>query len=152
MNKVQNHFPLKFWRYCLCHQDPQMLKRRFNFHQYYHLLVYDSFRPPRIVAHQDPLSTGFSRQEYWSGQSYPSPGIFPAQGLNPGLLHCGQIFTIWANRKETFTNNQMLILLKYAVLLFSLVTFEIFLFFLGFEASWEYFHLFIQQVFTEQVI
>ena len=30
---------------------------------------------------------GFSRQEYWSGLSFPSPGIFLTQGLNPGLLH-----------------------------------------------------------------
>ena len=33
----------------------------------------------------------FSRQEYWSGLPFPSPGIFPIQGLNPGLLHCRQI-------------------------------------------------------------
>ena len=26
------------------------------------------------VAHQAPLSMGFSRQEYWSGLSFPSPG------------------------------------------------------------------------------
>ena len=29
---------------------------------------------PRTVAHQDPLSMGFSRQEYWSGLPFPSPG------------------------------------------------------------------------------
>ena len=34
----------------------------------------------------------FSRQEYWSGLLCPSPGIFPIQGSNPGLPHCGQIF------------------------------------------------------------
>ena len=39
------------------------------------------------VAHQAPLSMGFSRQEYWSGLPLPSPGIFLTQGLNPGLLH-----------------------------------------------------------------
>ena len=33
---------------------------------------------------------GFSRQEYWSGLPFPSPGVFPTQGLNPGLLHCRQ--------------------------------------------------------------
>ena len=27
---------------------------------------------PWTVAHQAPLSTGFSRQEYWSGLSFPS--------------------------------------------------------------------------------
>ena len=30
---------------------------------------------------------GFSRQEHWSWLPFPSPGIFPTQGLNPGLLH-----------------------------------------------------------------
>ena len=34
---------------------------------------------------------GFSRQEYWSGLPFPSPGVFPAQGSNTGLPHCGQI-------------------------------------------------------------
>ena len=32
------------------------------------------------------LSMGFSRQEYWSGWPFPSPGDLP----NPGLLHCRQ--------------------------------------------------------------
>ena len=33
----------------------------------------------------------FSRQGYWSGLPFPSQGIFPTQGLNPGLPHCRQI-------------------------------------------------------------
>ena len=37
------------------------------------------------------LSTGSSRQEYWSGLPCPLQGIFPPQGLNLGLLHCRQI-------------------------------------------------------------
>ena len=37
------------------------------------------------------LSMDFSRQEYWSGWPFPSPGIFLTQGLNSGLLHCRQI-------------------------------------------------------------
>ena len=43
------------------------------------------------VAHQAPLSMEFSRQEYWSGLPFPSPGIFLTQGSNPGLLHCRQL-------------------------------------------------------------
>ena len=35
---------------------------------------------------------GFSRQEYWSGLLFPSPGNFLTQGSNPGLLHCRQNF------------------------------------------------------------
>ena len=51
------------------------------------------------VAHQAPLPIGFSRQEYWSGLPFPSPGIFLSQGLNPGLLKWGRFFTIWASRE-----------------------------------------------------
>ena len=33
------------------------------------------------VAHQAPLSTGFSRPEYWSGLPFPSPGVLPDPGI-----------------------------------------------------------------------
>ena len=36
------------------------------------------------VAHQAPPSMGFSRQEYWSGLPFPSPGDLPDQGIEPG--------------------------------------------------------------------
>ena len=39
---------------------------------------------PRTVAHQAPLSTEFSRQEYWSGMPFPSPGDLPDPGIKPG--------------------------------------------------------------------
>ena len=39
---------------------------------------------PWTVAHQAPLSMGFSRQEYWSELHFLLQGIFPAQGLNLG--------------------------------------------------------------------
>ena len=32
------------------------------------------------VAHQAPLSMEFSKQEYWSGLPFPSPGTFRTQG------------------------------------------------------------------------
>ena len=32
----------------------------------------------------DPLSTEFSRQEYWSGLPFPSPGDPPDPGIKPG--------------------------------------------------------------------
>ena len=82
---------------------------------------------PWTVACPTPLSVGFSRQEYWSGLPFPSPGdladpgikpgspalqadslptayhfllqeIFPTQGLNPSLLH----FLHW--HADSFTN------------------------------------------------
>ena len=43
---------------------------------------------PWTIAHQAPLSMGFSRQKYWSGLPFPSPGDLPNQGSNPFLLHC----------------------------------------------------------------
>ena len=48
------------------------------------------FSHGRLFARQAPLSTGLSRQEYWSGLHALLQGIFPTQGLIPGLLHCGQ--------------------------------------------------------------
>ena len=38
---------------------------------------------PWTVARQAPLSMGFSRQEYWSGLSFPSPGDLPDLGTEP---------------------------------------------------------------------
>ena len=35
------------------------------------------------VARQAPLSIGFSRQEYWSGLPFPSPGDLPDPGIEP---------------------------------------------------------------------
>ena len=36
---------------------------------------------PWTVAHQAPPSKGFSRQEYWSGLPFPSPGDLPDPGI-----------------------------------------------------------------------
>ena len=47
------------------------------------LVVSDS-ATPWTVAHQAPLSMGFSRQEYWSGLPFPSPGDLLDPGTEPG--------------------------------------------------------------------
>ena len=39
---------------------------------------------PWSVAHQASLSVQFSRQEYWSGGPFPSPGDFSDPGIKPG--------------------------------------------------------------------
>ena len=64
---------------------------------------------PRTVAHQAPLSMGFSRQEYWSRLPFPSPGDLPDPGIEPrsttlqadaltseppGLVHISKMFQI----------------------------------------------------------
>ena len=41
------------------------------------------FATPWTVAHHAPLSMGFSRQEYWSGLPFPSPGNLPNPGIEP---------------------------------------------------------------------
>ena len=49
-----------------------------------HSVVSDSMRVPMgCVAHQAPLSMGFSRQEYWSGLPFPPPGDLPDPGIEP---------------------------------------------------------------------
>ena len=54
------------------------------------LLIFPSFSRVRLfatpwtVAYQAPLSMGFSRQEYWSGLPFPSPGDLPNPGIEPG--------------------------------------------------------------------
>ena len=42
------------------------------------------FATPWTVAHQAPLSMEFSRQEYWSGLPFPSPGALPNPVVEPG--------------------------------------------------------------------
>ena len=44
------------------------------------------FVVPRTVAHQAPLSMGFSREEYYSGCRFFFQGIFPTQGSKLCLI------------------------------------------------------------------
>ena len=44
------------------------------------------------VAFQAPLSVRFSRQEYWSGLSFPSPGDLPDPGIEPTPALAGRFF------------------------------------------------------------
>ena len=56
------------------------------------------FATPWTVTHQAPLSMGFSRQEYWSGLPFPSPGDL----FHPGIkcktcllcLLCWQVYSL----------------------------------------------------------
>ena len=41
------------------------------------------FATPWTVAYQASQSMGFSRQEYWSGVPFPSPGDLPDPGIEP---------------------------------------------------------------------
>ena len=44
-------------------------------------LVLSDFVTPWTAAHQAPLSMEFSRQEYWRGLPFPSPGDLPDPGI-----------------------------------------------------------------------
>ena len=46
-------------------------------------VVSDTLWPPWTIAGQAPLPMGFSRQEYWSGLPFPSPGDLPNPGIEP---------------------------------------------------------------------
>ena len=64
----------------------------------------DSFETPWTVAHQAPLSMGFSRQEYWSGLPFPSPGDLPDPGVEPTSFTsptlAGRFFTTSAKYRK----------------------------------------------------
>ena len=56
------------------------------------------------IGHQAPLSMGFSRQEYWSGLPFPSPGDLLNPGIepkSPGLLRHSLIFQRYPSQINT---------------------------------------------------
>ena len=62
------------------------------------IVMSDSFaRPPQTVAHQTPLSMEFSRQEYWNGLPFLTPGDLCNPGIEPTFLAssalAGRFFT-----------------------------------------------------------
>ena len=59
--------------------------------------------PWRVTCHA-PLSTGFFRQEYWSGLPFPSPGDLPDPGTEPvSPVLVGGFFTTEPLGKPTYT-------------------------------------------------
>ena len=52
------------------------------------------------VACQAPLSMGFSRQEYWSGLPFPSPGDLPDPGVEfeSPALQADSLLTEWQGK------------------------------------------------------
>ena len=49
-----------------------------------HQVASNSFATPWTVAHEAHPSMGISRQEYWSGLPFPSPGDLPDPGIKSG--------------------------------------------------------------------
>ena len=64
------------------------------------------FVTPWTAAYHTPLPMGFSRQEYWSGLPFPSPGDLSNPGIEPGspALQTDGHFTIWATREAQTSN------------------------------------------------
>ena len=59
-------------------------------------VVCNSLRPHGLhIAHQVPLSMGFSRQEYWSGLPFPPLGDLSGPGIEPAcpMFPSGRLFT-----------------------------------------------------------
>ena len=53
-----------------------------------------------------PLSMGFSRQEYWSGLPFPSPGDLPDPGIEPrSPALAGMFLTVWATKEVPLRDN-----------------------------------------------
>ena len=71
-----------------------------------HSVVSDS-ATPWTVACQAPLPMVFSRQEYWNGLSFPTPGDLPDPGMEPACLAspelAGRFFTIAPPGKPKFS-------------------------------------------------
>ena len=68
-----------------------MLKKNICIYVYIHEKVKSLSRvrlfvTPWTVVYQAPLSMEFSRQEYWSGLPFPSPGDLPNPGIEPRSL------------------------------------------------------------------
>ena len=70
-----------------------------------------------MVAHQAPLSMGFSRQEYWSGLPGPLPGDLPDPGTEPMSLMSpaltGRFFTTSITHVDSLGKNLGLNLFVY---------------------------------------
>ena len=61
------------------------------------------------VAHQVPLSMGFSRQEYWSGLPCPPPGDLPDPGIMSPALAAGFFTTTatWVSENHSVMSNTL---------------------------------------------
>ena len=64
-----DHSPKRSFLACMCAKPLQSF-----------LILYN----PMDYSLPAPLSMGFSRQEYWSGLPFPSPGDLPKPGTDPG--------------------------------------------------------------------
>ena len=71
------------------------------------------FVTPETAAHQAPLSMGFSRQGYWSGLPFPSPGDIPDPGIEPvcPALQADSLLSEPQGKSSQFSNIKIQLLL-----------------------------------------
>ena len=62
---------------------------------------------PWTLAYQAPPSMEFSRQEYWSGLPFPSPGDLPDPGIEPGY-YSGERLLSWRGRGRVWAGKNTL--------------------------------------------
>ena len=69
------------------------------------------FVTPWTVAYQASPSMGFSRQEYWSGLPFPSPGDLPDPGIEPGspALEADALTSEPPGKPKTYIRNLIII-------------------------------------------
>ena len=67
--------------------------------------------PMDYNTHQAPLSMGCSRQEYWTGEPFPSPRNLSDPGIKArsATLHAGSLASVWRFLKKKTTKNRAII-------------------------------------------
>ena len=89
------HIKLRFTLYCSLLTAIACLKKQHGVLS--HFSRVQLFVTPWTIAHQAPLSMGFSRQEYWHGLPFPTPGDLPDPETEPRSLSspvlAGRFFT-----------------------------------------------------------
>ena len=69
------------------------------------------FATPWTIAHQAPLSMGFSRQEYWSGWPFPTPRDLPNRGIklaSPASPVLAGVFFITESPEKPYIINTLI--------------------------------------------
>ena len=91
---------LLFYSICLCGFIPKtstfvLVRLPVQFSSLQLLSRVRLFETPWTAAHQAPVSMRFSRQRYWSGLPFPSPGCLPNPGIEPRspVLHADSLPT-----------------------------------------------------------
>ena len=80
------------------------------------------FATPWTVARQAPLSMGFSRQGYWSGLPFPSPGDLPNPGIEPGspALQADALSSEPPGKPQPLVNTVTTLIRVYLLMIFQL--------------------------------